>query len=59
MYSMSENQAIMSAKISPGRKIVLPKAIMDELNLEVGDYVGFDKVDGKYVLRPAEIRFTD
>ena len=56
---MSEKQAIMSAKISPGRKIVLPKAIMDELNLNVGDYVGFDKVDGKYVLRPAEIRFTD
>ena len=56
---MGEKQVIMSAKISPGRKIVLPKAIMDELKLEVGDYVGFDRVNGKYVLRPAEIRFID
>ena len=56
---MGEKQVVLSAKISPGRKIVLPKAIMDELNLKVGDYVGFDKVNGKYVLRPAEIRFID
>lgn len=56
---MADNQAILNAKISPGRKIVLPKVIMDELDLDVGDYVGFDKVKGKYVLRPAEIRFTD
>jgi AbrB family looped-hinge helix DNA binding protein len=59
VHSMGEKQSILSAKISPGRKIVLPKVIMDELNLQVGDYVGFDKVKGKYVLRPAEIRFID
>lgn len=56
---MGEKQSILSAKISPGRKIVLPKSIMEELGLDVGDYVGFDKVKGKYVLRPAEIRFVD
>ncbi len=56
---MSDNKTILSAKISPGRKIVLPKSLMDELDLKVGDYVGFDKVKGKYVIRPAEIRFVD
>lgn len=46
---MTEKKAFLGAKISRGQKIVLPKVLMDELNLTVGDYVGFEKVNGRYV----------
>jgi AbrB family looped-hinge helix DNA binding protein len=40
------------ATITSKGQITLPKDVRDELRLKEGDRVSFEKVDGRFVLRP-------
>lgn len=44
------------AKITRGGQITLTKKIRDEIGLEIGSYVMFQKEGTKLVLLPAEIK---
>lgn len=41
-----------TATITSKGQLTLPKDVRDDLNLKEGDQVSFDKIDGRYVLRP-------
>lgn len=41
-----------TATITSKGQLTLPKEVRDDLNLREGDRVSFEKVDGRYVLRP-------
>jgi AbrB family looped-hinge helix DNA binding protein len=41
-----------SATVTSKGQITLPKDVRQELGLKAGDKVEFEKVDGRYVLRP-------
>lgn len=41
-----------SATVTSKGQITLPKEVRQELGLKAGDKVEFDKVDGRFVLRP-------
>jgi AbrB family looped-hinge helix DNA binding protein len=40
------------ATVTSKGQITLPKDVRDDLGLKEGDQVSFEKVDGRYVLRP-------
>jgi antitoxin PrlF len=40
------------ATITSKGQITLPKEVRDELRLKEGDRVSFEKIDGRFVLRP-------
>lgn len=44
------------AKITRGGQVTLNKKIRDELGLDIGSYVMFQKEGSKLVLLPAEIK---
>ena len=48
--------ALGQAKITRGGQVTLNKKIRDELGLEIGSYVMFQKEGSKLVLLPAEIK---
>jgi antitoxin PrlF len=41
-----------TATITSKGQITLPKDVRDDLHLKEGDRVSFEKIDGRYVLRP-------
>lgn len=41
-----------TATITSKGQLTLPKEVRDDLHLREGDRVSFEKVDGRYVLRP-------
>ncbi len=41
-----------TATITSKGQLTLPKEVRDDLQLREGDRVSFEKVDGRYVLRP-------
>lgn len=44
------------AKITRGGQVTLNKRIRDELGVDIGSYVIFQKVGTKLVLQPAELK---
>ncbi len=50
---MEENQ-IRPRLIDPQKRVILPAEVLDALNLEAGDYVGFEVSDGEVRLRKVE-----
>lgn len=41
-----------SATLTSKGQLTLPKSVRDDLGLKEGDKVEFEKIDGRYVLRP-------
>lgn len=41
-----------SATLTSKGQLTLPKTVRDDLGLKEGDKVEFEKIDGRYVLRP-------
>lgn len=41
-----------TATVTSKGQITLPKDVRDDLHLKEGDRVAFEKIDGRYVLRP-------
>jgi AbrB family looped-hinge helix DNA binding protein len=41
-----------AASVTSKGQITLPKDVRDDLRLKEGDRVSFEKIDGRYVLRP-------
>jgi AbrB family looped-hinge helix DNA binding protein len=41
-----------AATVTSKGQITLPKDVRDDLRLKEGDRVSFEKIDGRYVLRP-------
>lgn len=48
-----------TATITSKGQITLPKEVRDDLQLKEGDRVSFEKVDGRYVLRPQNKNIMD
>ena len=48
--------ALGQAKVTRGGQVTLNKKIRDELGLDIGSYVMFQKEGTKLVLLPAEIK---
>lgn len=48
-----------TATVTSKGQITLPKDVREELHLKEGDQVVFEKVEGRYVLRPQNINIMD
>ena len=48
-----------TATVTSKGQITLPKDVRDELRLKEGDRVSFEKIDGRYVLRPQNRSIMD
>lgn len=48
-----------TATVTSKGQITLPRDVRDELNLKEGDQVSFEKIDGRYVLRPQTRSLVD
>jgi AbrB family looped-hinge helix DNA binding protein len=47
------------ATLTSKGQITLPKNVRDDLGLKDGDQVSFEKIDGRYVLRPQNKNIMD
>jgi AbrB family looped-hinge helix DNA binding protein len=50
---------MVSATVTSKGQITLPKDVRDDLQLKEGDKVVFEKVEGRYVLRPQNKNIMD
>lgn len=42
-------------KISPGGQVRVPKEVMDRLSISTGDYLDFEFIDGRLVVKPKKL----